>query len=173
MVRFLILATSAAALVAMPGTAEAKKRHHNRAYSGYNYVQPYYGSPYAGNRQVVYGYAQPYYGNRYSRPYAGRRYQQSYYGNGYRQGYYGNGYSQSYYGNGYNQNYYGSRRGYRQRCGNGTTGAVVGGVAGALLGREVSRSGNRYSYRRNSGTTGAIIGGAIGALAGRSIARSC
>ena len=87
--------------------------------------------------------------------------------------YSGNGYSQTYYGNGYRQNGYGSRYGRRQHCGSGTTGLIVGGAAGALIGREVTRSKNRYSYRRNSGTTGAIIGGAIGALAGREIARSC
>ena len=54
--------------------------------------------------------------------------------------------------------------------------SVVGAFWGALLGREIERSGsrNRYYYgRRNSGTTGAIIGGAVGALVGRGIARSC
>ena len=63
----------------------------------------------------------------------------------------------------------------RQRCGNGTTGLIVGGAAGALIGREVERSGsrNRYYGNRSSGTTGAIIGGALGALVGREVARSC
>ena len=102
------------------------------------------------------------------------------------QGYYG-GYQQPYYGapaygygyqQPYRQRYYGQQRyrGHRRdRCGNGTTGLIVGGAAGALLGREVERSGsrNRYYGRRNSGTTGAIIGGAIGALVGRGVARSC
>ena len=91
-------------------------------------------------------------------------------------------YSQPYYGEqayGYQpyyqqQRYYGRQRAYygHQRCGNGTTGLIVGGAAGALLGREVDRGGNRY-YGRGSGTTGAIIGGAIGALVGREVARSC
>ncbi len=67
-----------------------------------------------------------------------------------------------YYGRNYDNRYYGNRR-----CGSGTTGTIVGGVAGALLGREVTRD-NR-GYNRNSGTTGAIVGGALGALAGRAI----
>ena len=56
----------------------------------------------------------------------------------------------------------------RSRCGKGTTGLIVGGAAGALLGREVERSGsrNRYYGGRSGGTTGAIIGGALGALVG-------
>ncbi|HEY0130908.1 MAG TPA: glycine zipper 2TM domain-containing protein [Allosphingosinicella sp.] len=45
---------------------------------------------------------------------------------------------------------------------------MVGGVAGALLGREVTRD----RYRGRSGTTGAILGGAIGALAGRAVQKS-
>ena len=74
-----------------------------------------------------------------------------------RRGYYDRGY--------YDRRYYG-RRGYR--CGSGTTGAIVGGVGGALVGREIGRDGRRYRYGRygrrgGSGTTGAIIGGAIGA----------
>ena len=80
-------------------------------------------------------------------------------------------YEQSYRGDrrGYDNRYYGrsSVRYNGRRC-SGTTGTIVGGVAGALLGREVTR--NRY--RGRSGTTGAILGGAIGALAGRSIQKS-
>lgn len=71
-----------------------------------------------------------------------------------------------YYGRNYNNRYYGNRR-----CeGSGTTGTIVGGVAGALLGREATR--DTRGYNRNSGTTGAIIGGALGALAGRAIDKS-
>ena len=89
---------------------------------------------------------------RYEHSYRGDRYGNRYYGN--RNGYYGR------------NAYYGSRNyRYGRRC-SGTTGTIVGGVAGALLGREVTRN------RRNSGTTGAILGGAIGALAGRSIDKS-
>jgi hypothetical protein len=110
------------------------------------------------------GYAQPYYGSSYG--YYPQSYGQQAYGYGYQQPYYGG--SQRYYG----QRYYGHRR---HRCGNGTTGLIVGGAAGALLGREVERSGSRHRYygRRSGGTTGAIIGGAVGALVGRGIARSC
>jgi len=51
------------------------------------------------------------------------------------------------------------------RCGKGTTGLVIGAVAGSLLGRAVAgRDGDR--------TAGAIIGGGTGALAGRAIDRS-
>ncbi len=49
---------------------------------------------------------------------------------------------------------------YGRRC-SGTTGTILGAVAGGLLGREVAGRGDR--------TTGAIIGGAAGALAGRAV----
>ena len=92
-----------------------------------------------------------------------------------RDGYYRDGYySQSYRGDRYSrydrydrydrrdQRRY-SGRYYRDRCENkGTTGTIVGAIAGGLLGREVAgRNGDR--------TAGAIIGGAAGALAGRAI----
>ena len=53
----------------------------------------------------------------------------------------------------------------RVRCRkpNGTTGLVVGGVAGALLGRTIDTSGDR--------TIGTLGGAAAGALAGRAIDR--
>jgi hypothetical protein len=51
---------------------------------------------------------------------------------------------------------------YYCRHSDGTTGLLIGGVAGALLGREVA------GYRGDR-TAGAIIGGAIGALAGKAI----
>jgi hypothetical protein len=102
------------------------------------------------------------------------RYQQSY-GDPYyqNQGYYGGndtyyGRNQGYYDRG--NNYYGNSYNNGRRC-SGTTGTIVGGVAGALLGREITRSGSRYR-RGGSGTTGTIIGGAIGALAGRAVAKS-
>ena len=85
------------------------------------------------------------------------------------QGYYGNdgyyGQNQGYYGR--SQGYYGNRYNNGRRC-SGTTGTIVGGVAGALLGREISRNGSRFR-RGGGGTTGAILGGAIGALAGRAV----
>jgi hypothetical protein len=97
------------------------------------------------------------------------RYEQSYRN----QGYYGQndpyyGRNQGYYGR--SQGYYGNRNYNGRRC-SGTTGTIVGGVAGALLGREISRNGSRYR-RGGSGTTGAILGGAIGALAGRAVDKS-
>ena len=54
-------------------------------------------------------------------------------------------------------------RRYYCRRGSGTTGLIVGGAAGALLGREVDRYGDRVP--------GTIIGGAAGALLGREIDR--
>ena len=67
--------------------------------------------------------------------------------------------SQGYYGR--SQRYQG-QRGYR--CKSGTTGAIVGGAAGALLGREVIGRGDR--------TLGTVLGGAAGALLGREITRT-
>ena len=62
----------------------------------------------------------------------------------------------------YRRNHYRDRRYYCRR-GSGTTGLIVGGAAGALLGREVDRYGDRLP--------GTIIGGAAGALIGREIDR--
>ena len=47
---------------------------------------------------------------------------------------------------------------------NGTTGLVVGGVAGALVGRTIDTGGDR--------TLGTLLGAAGGALAGRAIDKS-
>lgn len=47
---------------------------------------------------------------------------------------------------------------------NGTTGLVVGGVAGALVGRSIDTGGDR--------TVGTLLGAAAGAVAGREIERS-
>jgi outer membrane lipoprotein SlyB len=54
----------------------------------------------------------------------------------------------------------------RLRCRrpNGTVGIIVGGAAGALVGRAVDGGRNR--------TVGTVVGAAAGALAGREIARS-
>ena len=50
------------------------------------------------------------------------------------------------------------------RRSNGTVGLVVGGAAGALVGRAIDTRGSR--------ATGTIIGAAAGALIGREIARN-
>jgi uncharacterized protein YcfJ len=49
------------------------------------------------------------------------------------------------------------------RKSNGTTGLVVGGVAGALVGRTIDTGGDR--------TIGTLGGAALGALAGRAVER--
>ena len=49
------------------------------------------------------------------------------------------------------------------RKSNGTTGLIVGGVGGALLGRTIDTGGDR--------TVGTLGGAALGALAGRAIDR--
>lgn len=52
---------------------------------------------------------------------------------------------------------------YSYRCKrSGTTGTIIGAIAGGLLGREVVG-------RRGDRTAGALVGGGIGALAGRAI----
>jgi len=50
------------------------------------------------------------------------------------------------------------------RRSNGTTGLIVGGAAGALIGRELDGGRSR--------TTGTVIGAAVGALLGREVQRS-
>jgi len=61
------------------------------------------------------------------------------------------------------RNYRDARYNDRYRCNNsGTTGTIVGAIAGGLLGHEVVG-------RRGDKTTGTIIGGAVGAVAGRAI----
>jgi hypothetical protein len=112
---------------------------------------------------------------------SGRHYSNGYYEQSYRPNtYYGRGSSDAYYRNGYYRNggrYYrngssGYGYGYDHRChDSGTTGTILGAVAGGLLGREIDRSDSRYGH--DSGTTGLIIGGALGALAGRAIDRDC
>ncbi len=102
--------------------------------------------PAAAEAQSRYGYYDAnhngYY-DRYDRRYQNRRY-----------------YNQRngvYYDNQRYRNYYG------RRCSNGSTGTIIGAIAGGLLGSEIAGRGDR--------TVGAIIGGAAGALAGRSIDR--
>ena len=53
---------------------------------------------------------------------------------------------------------------YRCRRSNGTTGLIIGGAAGALIGREIDGGRNR--------TTGTVVGAVAGALVGREIQRN-
>jgi Glycine zipper 2TM domain len=53
---------------------------------------------------------------------------------------------------------------YRCRRSDGTTGLVIGGVAGAVLGNQIAG--------RGSHGLGTVIGGVAGALAGREVDRS-
>lgn len=83
---------------------------------------------------------------------------------GYQGGYYG---QQAY----YDQPVYADTRVWRGNDGryyckkkNGTTGLIIGGAAGALLGRSIAGRGNN--------TLGTILGAAGGALLGREVARS-
>lgn len=100
---------------------------------------------------------------------AHRYYGGGYDGTGYSRGY-GNGYNgggyydrSGYYGRGYDggRGYYG----YHHRCHDGTGGAILGAVAGGLLGNAVAGRGDR--------TAGTVIGGGLGALAGNAIGRGC
>lgn len=50
------------------------------------------------------------------------------------------------------------------RRSNGTTGLIVGGAGGALVGRALDRGRSR--------TTGTVLGAAVGALLGREVQRS-
>ena len=67
---------------------------------------------------------------------------------------------------GYGRTYRGDRGYYRSnnRCKSGQTGAIVGAIAGGLLGRTVDTRGDR--------TIGTLGGAVLGGLAGRSIERS-
>lgn len=70
----------------------------------------------------------------------------------------------------YNSGYYNGpvwrdRQGrYRCRRGNGTTGLIIGGAGGALVGRALDGGRNH--------TTGTIVGAVAGALVGREVQRS-
>lgn len=53
---------------------------------------------------------------------------------------------------------------YRDRCQNGTTGTLVGAIAGGLLGRVIDSRGDR--------TLGTVLGAGAGALAGNAVERA-
>jgi hypothetical protein len=136
----LTAAAAVSALVALPAAAEARPRYDD----GYN--NSYYSQSYRGDR--YYSGDRQYRGNRQ-----------------YRGDSYGRGYDNRYYGR--SSRYYGSNRRCRD---NGTTGTILGAIAGGLLGKEIADGGR---YRRGDGTAGAIIGAGVGALAGRAIDRKC
>lgn len=68
------------------------------------------------------------------------------------------------YSHSHGRTYYGADRNYRCRQGKGTTGLIVGGALGALLGRAVDGGRDR--------TLGTVAGAAGGALLGREVQRS-
>lgn len=90
--------------------------------------------------------------------YRGDRYDRGYYNDGYRGDYrrYDDRYDR------YDRRYYDDRRTYRgyRRC-DGTTGTIVGAIAGGLLGNGIAGRGDRG--------LGTILGGAGGALLGRAV----
>lgn len=83
----------------------------------------------------------------------------------YRGSQYDRSYDDRYYDNGRVYRGNDNRNRYREvrKCSNGTTGAIVGAIAGGLLGRVIDSRGDR--------AVGTILGGAGGALAGRAIER--
>jgi hypothetical protein len=107
--------------------------------------------PAAAEAQSRYGYS-----SRYDNYNQGQRYNRGYV----------RGYDQRYDRRYANQRYRSQRYGnhYGQRCSNGSTGTILGAIAGGLLGREVAGRGDR--------TVGAIVGAGAGALAGRAIDRN-
>ena len=75
-------------------------------------------------------------------------------------------YNRYYDGNGYysGPTWRDNRGRYHCRRSNGTTGLIVGGAAGALVGRSIDGGRNH--------TTGTVLGAVAGALAGRAVERS-
>jgi uncharacterized protein YcfJ len=110
--------------------------------------------PAAAQAQSRYGYYDNY-GNGYHNQ--GQRYDRRY-DSRYDRRYDQRRYAQQRYQNQRYGNYYG------QRCSNGSTGTIIGAIAGGLLGREIAGRGDR--------TVGTIIGGAAGALVGREVSRN-
>ncbi len=103
----------------------------------------------------------------HSRGHGRERYSRDDYRRGYRNGYH----EARYDGRGYRGEpirrdtrvWRGDNGRYYCRKENGTTGLLIGGAAGALLGREVDKYGDR--------TMGTVIGGVAGALLGREVDR--
>ena len=109
--------------------------------------------PAAAEAQSRYGYSSRYDNGQYGQRYGNGYYQAQRYDRRYANQRY---YNQRTYNGGY-YNHYG------QRC-SGSTGTIIGAIAGGLLGNGIAGRGDR--------TLGAIIGAGAGALAGRAIDRS-
>ena len=90
------------------------------------------------------------YGHRYDQRYDNRYNQRGYYNNDRRY---------------YNDRRYNYRDNRYRNCRSGSTGTVLGAVAGGLLGRTIDTRGDR--------TLGTVLGAGGGALAGRAIDRNC
>lgn len=80
------------------------------------------------------------------------------------QRYRGPSYDQSYARPDYRGNDDSARYRAPKRCSDGTAGAIIGAIAGGLLGRTIDRGGDR--------SAGTLLGAGGGALAGRAIERS-
>ena len=150
--------------------ADRYERRQERRYE--RQVERSYGTNggYYGNNS----YGSGRYGNGPGNGSGGGYYGNNSYGNGYgsssgyygsSSGAYGNSYSQYYDRNGYysGPTWRGNDGRYYCRRSDGTTGTIVGGAAGALIGSSIAGRGDR--------TIGAIIGGAIGAVIGNGVER--
>lgn len=63
-------------------------------------------------------------------------------------------------------------RRYRPRRCTGTTGAILGGIAGALIGGDIGGGRRGYGRYRRGGGAGTIVGAGVGAVVGSEIDRS-
>ncbi len=164
-----------AASVALPTAALAQPGYYDPYYGGSSYAHPA-----DRNRDGVVTEREARRYQRQMERQAERQYDR--YNGGYSSGYNG-GYSSGYnggYSSGYNGGYGGNYAQYYDRNGyysgptwrgndgryycrrsDGTTGTIVGGAAGALIGSQVAGRGD--------GLLGAIIGGAVGAVIGNTV----
>jgi Ni/Co efflux regulator RcnB len=125
-----------------------ERRDYQQERRGYGYstgYQPRYNQS-QRHYDPRYNQSQRHYDPRYEQR---RRYAQQYQSNGY--------YGERNYGN----DYYGQQS---RRCSKGSTGTILGAIAGGLIGNGVAGRGDR--------TLGAVLGGGAGALAGRAIDRN-
>jgi hypothetical protein len=134
MFKMALLAASAAAMVALPSSAEARRYgdyYGDRYYGGYG--NGYYGDRYYGGRHGGRYYGDRYYGRRYGGRHYGSRYYRRHRCNSGTGGLIVGGAVGALVGREID------RSNSRYRYSNGTTGAIVGGAVGALVGREVAR----------------------------------